>query len=152
MLYITLTFPQKFGKILIDVTVLGDYTTITANKEFLEVKVMMQQVMFIEAKAHSCYADAHGMLDEGIYIVQAELKSAKKYYLHGKYGFFDCDWFVPVHYSTEMPAEEKRFLITDYKGEKSIITPYAAAKTTYNNVYKVYAKEREDFYVVSVKC
>ena len=112
---------------------------------------MMKQVMFDEARAHSCYADAAGMLDEDIYSVEEESMFDRKYCLRGKYGFFDQDWFVPVHYSTEIPVEGEQLQITDYEGKKTVITPRAIIKTiAYDNVYKVYAEECEDFYVVSV--
>lgn len=112
----------------------------------------MQQVMFNEAIAHSCYADAHGMVDEGIYDVYSE--QGGQYELRWKplkYALFKCEWFVPVHYSTEIPLEGKQLLITDYRGNEIIITPRAVVETDiYSNVYKVYEEEREDFYVVCV--
>lgn len=108
---------------------------------------MTQKVMYNELVAHSCYADTSELKDENLYTVKHEYEG--KYQLYGKSGEFKCEWFCPVYYSTEIPSQGKKLLITDYEDEMNIIIPRIVVNTeTYNNLYKVYSKEREDFYVV----
>lgn len=102
------------------------------------------QVMYNDLVAHT-----NMLVDEKIYKVKAECEG--KYQLYERGGFFNCEWFVPVHYSTEVPVEGKQLLITDHEDKMSIIIPRAVKNTEiYNNIYKVYSEEREDFYVVLV--